>query len=186
MDDAYNQTTQRAHLLTGTVRKEWTMWTSPTVGTLIACLLLAGYAVGPEVAIAQDAQLNETDLEFSKRMTQRVKNLQARIDQLEKVVGSGGPRSTSEPTRTPGTSSQDDFLRGPQARTAGGSGSDQYRRMEMKLNSLNKKAEAERKRLQAPQGSQSKSKKLDRESIESKVRRMERDLEGLERDLRRY
>lgn len=162
------------------------MWTSPTIGILIMCLLFAGYAVVPEITFAQGAQQNETDLEFSKRMTQRVKNLQARIDHLEKVVGSSGPRLTSEPMRMPGTSSQDDFLRGPQASTAGGSEADQYRRMKRKLKSLDKKAEAERKRLQAPQGSQSKSKKLDRESIESKVRRMERDLEGLERDLRRY
>lgn len=159
------------------------MYRSSLAGITVACLLLAGSLSAPAIANAEQTEEVETDLQFSKHMTERVGHLQARIKQLQSSLDRSGGRTTNTYGQTPSGSIRGGISRGPSGGTPGRTGADQYERIKLKLNSLEKKAEAERKRLQAPQGSQSKSRTLDRKSIESKVRRIERDLEKLQREM---
>lgn len=168
------------------------------IETALVVVCLATLGVASEQSSADDAKVeastagdaaaaqhNETDLEFSKRMTRRVEQLQLQIGQLEETLERNRFQMQDRSARTPSPSSQDDFLRESRSGARSGTVGDDYGRFKRRLSSLHKKAEKERKRLQAPQGSQSKAQKLDRESIEKNVKKVQRGVEDLQRDLYR-
>ena len=171
---------------------------SARIESILAVVCLAALGIAPDSSATDDgraaadaggdpeaAQYNETDLEFSKRMTRQVERLQTQIEQLEETLERNRFQMQDRSARTPSPSSQDEFLRQSRSGARSGSVGDDYGRFKRRLSSLHKKAEKERKRLQAPQGSQSRMQELDRESIEKNVKKVENGLADLQRDLYR-
>jgi hypothetical protein len=163
------------------------MWKSSVAGFLILGLLTAGSLATPGTAVAQGAQYNETDLEFSRRMIARVESVEARAKKLEKSLNPESGLSMNRSTQ-PGTDRTRDEYGQPRrddpfsSRDSTGTSD---RLIKSKLRTLQSKATTEHKKLTAVQGSKSKPEELDRESIESRVARMERDIADVEKDLRR-
>lgn len=162
------------------------MWKSLQTGLLITCLLFAGNLSVHTAAKAEETPIDETDLEFSKRMTKRVEQVLQQTEQLDEVVERNKFRLQNDGGRSPMTSTHDDQIRQAQDSARTGTFGDPYRNMKRRLSSLRNKAEKERKRLQAPLGSESSAKKLDRKSVEKNVKRVERDFKELQQDLYEY
>jgi hypothetical protein len=152
---------------------------------LCGCLLLAVAAPASSDTPAGEAAANETDQQFARRMTGRVDRLQRQIEQIEEYVERNRFRMQSRDVQSPTTSGQDDFLRQSRNTARTGNVSDNYRRTKRRLSSLNKKADKERKRLQAPLGSESSATRLDRESVDKQLTKLEHELQDLQRDLYR-
>jgi hypothetical protein len=160
------------------------MWNISIREILVLSLVTAGALALPEAVCAQDAQQDETDQQFASRMTNRLAFTQTRIEQLTETVDRTRNQTMGRTTPSVYSSPQSGGLMGSPNR-AGGAGVDDNRRTNLQLRSLEKKVEKERKRLQAPQGSQSRTGKLNRKSVNSNVFRIERKLDEPDRNLRR-
>lgn len=162
------------------------MWKLSIATVLILGLLAAASFTVPGNAFAQDAQYNESDLDFAQRMMARLDRIDAQADKLEEMAGRKKDSFSEQSNRSQTTSmQQDDFGRsGAQSRISS-VGTDEYQRTKLELRSIQRKAKKEREKLTVVQGSKSRPEDLDREEIESNVARMERDLEYVDRDLRR-
>jgi len=162
------------------------MWTISIGRILALSLLAAGSLSTPATAIAQGAQYNESDLDFSQDMAARLERVEKQAAQLEEVAVRYRDYERERATTGGAISTQDSEFgaRGSQSRMSS-AGLDQYERIKLKLRSVQRKAKKEREKLASVQGSRSKPDELDRDAIESSVKRMERDVENLEKELRR-
>lgn len=162
------------------------MWKA-SIGRILALGLLAtGSLSAPATAIAQGTQYNETDLEFSQDMAARLERVEKQAEKLEEVAVRYRDYQREQATTAGAISAQDDDFgaRGSQSRVSS-AGLDKYEHIKLKLRSVQRKAKKEREKIASVQGSKNRPDELDRDSIESSVKRMERDIEDLEKELRR-
>jgi hypothetical protein len=110
-------------------------------------------------------------------MTASVKRAEAKAQQLKETVDNLEKQASRE-------SLLGDDQYGQQGRISSGSKEETYRRASRKLRSLQKKAEKERENLADLQRSVGGDEPLDRTTIEADVTRLERDVAGVEHDLR--
>lgn len=161
------------------------MWKSLISVTIASVLLAAASLTLPDTAWAQGAQHNETDLDFSKRMTARLERVEKQTEKLLELAARKKDYSAERATSSSARTTQDEFgLTGSQNRMTHPTGGDDYQRVKLKLRSLRRKAEKERDKLATVQGSKSRTEELDREAIEKNVARMESDVVDLDRQIR--
>jgi len=162
------------------------MWKLSIAAVLILGLLAVASLAVPGNAYAQDVQYNESDLDFAQRMIARLDRIDAQADKLEELAARKKDSFSEQSNRSQTTTmQQDEFgMSGAQSRISS-VGTDEYQSAKLKLRSVQRKAKKEREKLTVVQGSKSRPEDLDREEIESNVDRMERDLEYVDRDLRR-
>lgn len=145
------------------------------IGTtsLVALLALVSLAA-PAVAQGQDAQQNETDLAFIKRMSSRLQGVERQAEQLEKTL--------QDMSRY---ASQSDFMGQDQyGRQTSGPKTDmqsEYRNAERKMRSTGKRAEKKRDELAELQRSGATLSEKDREKIDRSVTSLERKVSDMER-----
>lgn len=146
-----------------------------TTRTFVLTALLAVIAAGP-AALAQGTQHNESDQEFLTRMQSEFNRLERRIANLQKTVESTMGRSTGTGTSFGiDTSGQDRRARDPM--------DSEMRSMRSKLRSLGSKLDKDRDRM--VEGYRTRNEEeFDRGHWEGYVRRLNFDLDEMERDLR--
>ena len=144
--------------------------------SLAGLMILIGLAA-PATTYAQDAQHNETDIAFIKRMTTRLQRTENEAERLgEYFQEMSGPASRNQ------MMGQDQY--GRQTRTSSSNRESEYRRARSRMRSVGKKAEKEREKLVEMQRSGNSIDASDRERIESTVARLERDIADAERYIR--
>ena len=153
------------------------MHRSIAIGILLLGLLALACLGIPAAALAQDAQHNETDIQFVQRMTSSLKRTEAKSEQLGETLDDMAQRASRESLL-----GEDRY--GQQGRISSGSKQDTYRRASRKMGSLRKKAVKEREKLIDQLRSLDDGEQLDRKKIEATVSRMERDVDAVEHDLR--
>lgn len=162
----------------------WNLRTGVTV--LIATCVLS---VTPQMAMAQGAQYRETDLEFTRRMTARIENIEAQTAQLEKVVVRGWNPTKKEVVReSTESTAKEHVLLGRQVQTPTAADNDEYGRIKVKLNALQEQSHAQRTRLESHATADragNRRIKLNREAIEARLSQMERDLTKLKTNMRK-
>ncbi len=142
----------------------WELKINGIVSLLFAVCLLS---VVPVTTNAQDAPYNESDLDFTRRITARIESIEAQTAQLENVV----VRSWN-PEKTESESAAAD--------------SDEHGRIKVKLDALKEKSNSQRIRLDthaAASRTENRPARLNREAIEANVSQMERELAALKRDM---
>jgi len=160
------------------------MWKFSIAAALALGLLTAAGLMLPDSAHAQGAQHNESDLDFSRRMMARVNNIEAQAERLKSVIDYRETgRIDSSMRQHPNSSSQNQMQTGRERRTTGYGGD--TRQMQFKLKTVQNNAKKARKKLESVRGSKAKDEPLNHKKIESSVKRMERDLADLDRELRR-
>ena len=129
-------------------------------------------------ALAQGAQDNETDQQFLSRMQSRLNRSEHRVENLEKLARE----------RMGSTSGSRDGIgietSGNYGSTARNPMSSDLQRMRLELRSLRKKIKRDTERM----GEQYRSRdedEFDRNYWENYVRRLERDLDEMDREMRR-
>ena len=136
---------------------------------IIFAMLLAIAVLLPatNTAIAQGAQHNESDLDFTRRLTARIEEVEAQTTQLEKVVVRGW-NPTNKESATAAVSS------------------DEQGRIKVPLAALTEQSNSQRIRLDthaAASRTENRPARLNREGIEASVSQMERDLAALKKDM---
>ncbi len=160
------------------------------VRLLISYLLVIAmvFSVVPEIARAQGAQHNESDLDFTRRMIKRTDAVLAETRKLEKVIVRGWndeKKRSSVEQKKPMPQTKEHILLARQAGTTSATDPDRYGKVKVKFNWLQEQAQAERKRLQAHEAThtvQSRGSNRQRQSTEAKVRQLERDLAALKKE----
>jgi capsule polysaccharide export protein KpsE/RkpR len=145
--------------------------------TLAGLVVLFGLTV-PASTLAQDTQQNESDLEFIKRMTTRLQRTENEAGRLEDAI-----KQMSRQEAEAGVMNQGSY--GRQDPVSAQNRESDLRRAEMKMRSTETRARKEREKLVELQRSGSSIDVKDRERIESKVSRLERDITNTQRDLER-
>lgn len=153
----------------------------PAIRTLLAlvpALLVASVLLPDAAAFAQGAQNNETDQQFLSRMQSRLNRSERRVENLEKLARE----------RMGSTSGSRDGIgieaSGTYGSTARNPMSSDLQRMRLELRSLRKKIRKDSERMGEDYRSRD-SEEFDRSYWEGYVRRLERDLDEMDRDMRR-
>ena len=130
----------------------------------------------PNVTFAQEAQNNESDITFLKRMIGSLEQTERQAAQLEGIVER---YAQQQPL---GTFTQHNDRYGPRNRNTATPGTD-YRLAERRVRSIKKKAIKEQKKLGELQRSGAELDPKEKGKIETTVERLARDVEEFERDL---
>ncbi|MEJ2127904.1 MAG: hypothetical protein P8X81_03565 [Woeseiaceae bacterium] len=150
---------------------------------LLGALFTLGLAA-PNMALAQDPQHNESDIDFLKRMIASLKQTERQAAQLEDNIGQFAKQQklVEMETRNDPRRSRDDPFGSRTRNTTGNLDSD-FRRAEMRIRSTKKKAIEEREELSELQRSGESLKPRDRDKIENAVSRLAREVEDMQRDM---
>lgn len=152
-----------------------------TVSLLLLLVTVSLAAATP--TFAQGAQQNETDLQFIKRMTASVKRTSARAERLGETLKQMAERESRVSLQRDDNYEQQDLYGSPNRATSR-SKEESYRRAGRKLRSLQRKADKELEKLADLQRSVGSTEELDRNPVEATIKRLERDVDTVEHDLR--
>jgi exonuclease VII small subunit len=144
--------------------------------SLLVLLASIGLA-GPTPANAQSVQKNESDIEFAKRLTTRLKRVEKQAEQFEDTIKKMS-RQLSQNEMT-----QQGQL-GRQDRMSAGDPEADYRRASIRMRSTRRSAEKERESLAELQRTGSSISPSDRDRIEATVSKLERGIADMERAIR--
>lgn len=152
--------------------------------SLISFVLIA--LVTPPPGFADDADAELTERDFLEQSIQRIKTVQNRVDNYDDYVRSlkGMPSRNSQngigfdtgPTITTMDRGQ---------RMSGAGSKANLERMQLELRTLKRKAGKTMDDLGDMRRETDQGEELDRDRIDSTIRRLERDADDIERDLRR-
>ena len=154
------------------------MWTSNSCrGIVTALLAIAALATSPD-SFAQGAQKDESDPQFLSRMQSRLDRAQRRIEDMEKLTRQkmGSTTATSGRLGIEGSGTYNQPSRNPM--------SSDLQRMRLEFRSLGKKIDKDRERMSEQYRTRG-DEEFDRDYWEAYVRRLERDLDEMQRDLYR-
>jgi hypothetical protein len=145
---------------------------------LVPAFFIATALLPDAAAFAQGAQNNETDQQFLSRMQSRLSRSERRVENLEKLTRQKMGTNTGsrdgigiETSGTYGTTSRNPM-------------SSDLQRMRLELRSMRKKIGKDTERMGEEFRSRD-NEEFDRDYWEGYVRRLERDLDEMDRDLRR-
>ncbi len=154
------------------------MWTSKSLpGVFAGLLAFTAIAASPE-SLAQGARDDESDQQFLTRIESRMDRAQRRIEDMGKLARQKmGSTTTSSNGIGIGAS-------GTYGQTSSNPTSSDLQRMRLELRSLDKRIDKYRERMSEEYRSRDEE-EFDRDYWESYVRRLERDLDEMQRDLYR-
>jgi len=142
---------------------------------LVLLITVGLTSVAPTVA--QDAQHNETDIAFAKRLGARLERVEKQAGRFEEMIKKMAQQASRDELTRP-----DQF--GQQNRFPGNDPQADYRRASMKIRSTRTKAEKEREKLADLQRSGNAIDPSDRDRIEKTVSSLERAVADMEHDIR--
>lgn len=149
----------------------------------LASSLLTVFTVvllGP-AGYADEADVEISEREFIQQSIQRIKRVEQRVDDYDDYV----QRLRGRPGRNAGSGIgiQTGPTMDPYGRTAGGD--TRLRRLQFDVRSLRRKVEQTLENLDQVRRQAGDGEAIDRDAINANVRRLERDVDDIERDLRR-
>lgn len=154
------------------------MWTTTARFLIPALLIGASLTTGP-VAYGQGAQKNESDQQFLSRIQSRLDRSQRRVENMERLVRQKMGSTSGVPSNQVGID-----MSGTYGQTSRSPMSSDLQSMRLQLRRMEKRIDKDRERM-AEQYRSRDAEEFDRDYWEGYARRLERDLDEMERDLRR-
>lgn len=158
---------------------------------VVLLLTTAGFA---PPAAADDPDSEKTEAEYVRDLSLRIGNVERRINALENYLSQDSDMHVQQPSMRSAGSARRELMTGPSA--MGGS-LDEFARMQLKLDGLDRKARDAQKRLDRHEAryvdnhegsadgpADDKSAEKSRRKIGSRIAQIERDLDEMDRDLR--